>query len=242
MILVGALSLLHGKFGLNNFLRRGVMLGIGGKFLDLLYPPQCLGCDLWYSFGNDNYLCAVCRDSIVSSSLILSRSIDDIVVFSGFRYTSKIVARVVRALKYEHIFAAADICGQWLVPIFQRFPSDKTVFIPVPLHNSRLRERGFNQAELICRAAGDAVETRLLVRSTKTTSQALLSEEDRHKNVFGVFSAVNTCDSEVNYVVVDDVVTSGSTLRDCARALRGAGAQKIFGITVASTNSEEVVL
>lgn len=218
------------------------MSGLGGKFLDLLYPPQCLGCNLWFSFGSDKHLCIVCHDSIALAPQMLSRSINDVDVFSRFRYTLKIVARVVRALKYEHVFGAAEICGQWLMPIFQQFPKGKTVFIPVPLHKSRLRERGFNQSELICHAAGGVVETDLLIRSTKTKYQALLSEEERCRNVSDAFIAKRVCDPEVNYVIVDDVVTSGSTLRDCARALRCAGARKVFGITVASTNSEDLVL
>lgn len=217
------------------------MSGLGGKFLDLLYPPQCLGCNLW-SFGENKYLCTVCHDKTDSSAHILCRSVDGVEVFSGFRYTSKIVARIIRALKYEHVFGAAEICGQWIAPIFQRFSSGKTVYIPVPLHKSRLRERGFNQAELICRAAGGVVETDLLIRSAKTKYQALLNEEERHKNIVGAFTTSGSCDPETNYVIVDDVVTSGSTLRDCARALRRAGARKIFGITVASTNGEETVL
>jgi len=213
------------------------MSGIGGKFFDLLYPPQCLGCNLWYAFG-DAHLCPVCERKL--SSGVLHRSIDGIDIFSGFRYTSKIVARVVRALKYEHVFGAADLCGQWVAPIFARFPADKTVFIPVPLHTSRLRERGFNQAELICRAAGVDVETRLLIRLSKTKYQALLSEEERHKNVVGAFTTLRRCDPEMDYVIVDDVVTSGSTLLECVRALRQAGATRVYGITVASTNGDEM--
>ena len=215
------------------------MSGLGGKFFDFLYPPQCLGCDLWYAFG-DAYLCPACERELQSGQL--HRSIHGIDVFSGFCYTSKIVSRVVRALKYEHVFGAADLCGTWAAPIFARFPRDKTVFIPVPLHKSRLRERGFNQAELICRAAGVDVETNLLIRSTKTNYQALLSEEERHKNVVGAFTTLRRCDPEINYVIVDDVVTSGSTMGDCARALRAAGAQKIFGVTVASTHGDVVAL
>ena len=213
------------------------MSGLGGKFFDLLYPPQCLGCDLWYSFG-DGYLCPVCECELSSGQL--HRSVHGIDVFSSFSYTSKIVARIVRALKYEHIFGAADLCGKWVTPIFARFPPENTVIVPVPLHKSRMRERGFNQSELICRAAGGVADTNLLVRLGRTKYQALLSEEERRKNVSEVFTAQRLCDPEFNYVIVDDVVTSGSTLHDCARALRCAGAQKIFGITVASTNSEEV--
>jgi predicted amidophosphoribosyltransferase len=82
----------------------------------------------------------------------------------------------------------------------------------------------------------------VLVRTRKTEYQALLNEENRRTNVADVFSVNGVCDPCVNYVIFDDVVTSGSTMGDCARALRAAGAQKIFGVTVASTHGDVVAL
>lgn len=216
------------------------MSDVGGKFLDFLYPKQCLGCDLWFSFGGPQLLCSDCERAVAGAPEILQRTIDDFVVYSRFSYSNQVVSKMVQALKYEHVFDAADVCSGWVRPIFDRFPIGNTVIIPVPLHGSRLRERGYNQAELICRAAVQGsllrVETDVLVRARKTDYQALLSEENRRTNVAGVFSVQRVCDPTINYVIFDDVVTSGSTIGECARALRGAGALKIFGVTVASTH------
>lgn len=212
------------------------MLGIGGKFLDLLYPPQCLGCNLWFSFGDSSLLCPFCKSALSDSSKILCRFIDGVAIFSRFNYDKQIVAKVIHSLKYEHIFDAAEICGGWIFPIIDSFSSKKTVFIPVPLHISRMRERGFNQSEYICWAAGKVPEVTILIRLVKTRFQALLKEGERRKNVSGAFFATKQCDSEAIYVIIDDVITSGGTLRDCIRALRLMGARRIYGVTIASTN------
>lgn len=219
------------------------MSGVGGKFLDLLYPPQCIGCDLWYSSGGHDYLCLVCLNSFRGfSAHILYRSIDGFDVFSCAYYAQEIITNIVHALKYECLLGAAKLCGSLIAPIFDRFTGEKTVFIPVPLHTSRLHERGFNQAEIICWLAGKKPDTNFLVRLVKTKKQAQLSEEDRLKNVSNAFYVMGSCDPETLYVLVDDVVTSGSTLRECARALRAAGANRICAVTVASTNSAQQAL
>jgi ComF family protein len=222
------------------------MSGLGGKFLDYLYPKQCLGCDLWFSFGGPKFLCSVCEGLTINTEPILQRSVEGAIVYSRFLYSNQVVAKTVQALKYEHIFDASEVCGDWVSQIFERFMPEETIIVPVPLHVSRLSERGYNQAELICLAATQGraipVKTNMLVRTRKTEYQALLNEENRRTNVADVFSVNGVCDPKVTYVIFDDVVTSGSTMGDCARALRAAGAQKIFGVTVASTQGDRVAL
>ena len=123
------------------------------------------------------------------------------------------------------------------------------VLVPVPLHHSRQRERGFNQAELLAhglsrtlarrldktrRRAIPRAEIRCLLRTRATVSQTGLTVPQRRENVRGVFAVSRPeriRDREV--IVVDDVMTTGATLSACAGALKKAGAQRVMGLTLA---------
>jgi len=105
------------------------------------------------------------------------------------------------------------------------------VLVPVPLHSCRKRERGFNQSELLARAlaraaGGGTTVVPLLLRVIDTPPQASLGREARPANVKNAFAltSVRRLNPASRYLVVDDVVTTGSTLESCAHALRAAGA------------------
>jgi len=108
--------------------------------------------------------------------------------------------------------------------------------VPVPLARTRLSERGFNQAELIADRLGALlglpVRRRWLVRVRETAPQTELSAADRATNVEGAFAASSSVAGR-RVIVVDDVLTTGATCRECARALRAAGARRIDVVTVA---------
>jgi len=111
------------------------------------------------------------------------------------------------------------------------------VLIGVPLHLDRLRDRGFNQAELLAAALARAGRTSLsrgLVRTRNTRSQTDLSALERRRNVRDAF-AVKADPSLLNatVVLVDDVTTTGATLRECALTLLAYGAREVRSITVA---------
>ena len=107
---------------------------------------------------------------------------------------------------------------------------------PVPLHPSRRRERGFNQAALLAeRLAADrgvAVRPRWLARLRDTQPQSDLGAAERQANVRGAFEARADV-AGLHVVVVDDVLTTGATVAECARALRAAGAARIGVVAVA---------
>lgn len=106
-----------------------------------------------------------------------------------------------------------------------------TILVPVPLHPVKLRERGLNQSEQIAKmlaaCAGHTTKVeKLLVRTRYTESQTRLNRSRRYQNVKNAFAlARNTIlDSKEIYTIIDDVFTTGSTLNECARVLRNAGA------------------
>ncbi len=155
---------------------------------------------------------------------------------------------LIHLLKYGGVRPAANVLGRMLADAIAElesdFPAEPMAVIPVPLHRSRLRERGFNQAELIARAAikarASASRLRLsagvLVRKRETASQIGLTSHQRRENLRGAFGiAQPEAVKGREVLVVDDVYTTGATVSECARVLRRAGASKVWVATVART-------
>lgn len=109
--------------------------------------------------------------------------------------------------------------------------------VPVPLHPHRLRWRGFNQAELISQGLGAAwvwpVTPHLLTRTRPTSSQMTLSGAARKNNLKHAFAVTSGSTIPPSVLLVDDVATSCSTLRECAAVLKKAGVNRVWGLTLA---------
>lgn len=110
------------------------------------------------------------------------------------------------------------------------------VLLPVSLHPSRRRARGFDQADLLCRFLGAStglpVERRLLRRTRLTRPQSTLRREDRLENMRGAFQA-SPATAGRSVLLVDDVMTTGATMAECSRALREAGASRVYALVFA---------
>ena len=128
-----------------------------------------------------------------------------------------------------------------------RLPDD-ILIVPVPLHPSKRRQRGFNQAELIARAALKAtqgrhfdLDTNVLARVKPTVSQIGLTRPQRRENIRGAFKVAHLSKvSGREVLLVDDVMTTGTTAAECARVLQRAGADKVWVATVARTLKNNV--
>ncbi len=156
---------------------------------------------------------------------------------------------LIHLLKYGGVRPAANVLGRMLAEAITTLeadlPSGPVAVIPVPLHRSKRRQRGFNQAELIARAAmkiGGLQHSRLrlltgvLERKRETTSQIGLTSHQRRANLRGAFAVVEAEEIKAREVLlVDDVYTTGATVSECARVLRRAGASKVWVATVART-------
>jgi ComF family protein len=155
---------------------------------------------------------------------------------------------LIHLLKFGGVRPAANVLGRMLAEAIAtlepEFPADSLVLVPVPLHRTKLRKRGFNQAELIARAAMKIKPVRdrlrlcegVLERTRETASQIGLTSHQRRENLRGAFAVVQrelVRGREV--LVVDDVYTTGTTVSECSRVLRRAGATKVWVATVART-------
>jgi ComF family protein len=153
---------------------------------------------------------------------------------------------LIHLLKYNGVRPAAGVLGRMLseaiAGLEAEFGDGKILVIPVPLYKGKRRQRGFNQAELIARAALKAcaagerllLATDTLLRTRATESQIGLTSHQRRENMRGAFAvAAEVTGREI--VLVDDVYTTGTTATECARVLRKAGAARVWVATVART-------
>jgi ComF family protein len=130
------------------------------------------------------------------------------------------------------------------VPLSQRLVTQLTQsdwqptrIAAAPMHEGRLRERGYNQAALLAaplaQAAGLPFHANVLQRTRETRTQVGLNARERHENVASAFVADSSLARGQQIVIVDDVYTTGATLRECASALLDVGAVKVWALTVA---------
>jgi competence protein ComFC len=150
-------------------------------------------------------------------------------------------------LKYD----AVTRIGKWFASKLERVVREEfadlkfDAVVPVPLHPTRLRERGYNQAELIAkplaRRLGVRLGSYLLVRTKPRPEKFLLTRKERWKSVRGAYETRTGAKvDKLRILLVDDVFTTGATLDSCSRALLSAGATSVTGITVARVVPELV--
>lgn len=155
---------------------------------------------------------------------------------------------LIHLLKFAGVRPAANVLGRMLAEAIDElapgFSPDSISVIPVPLHRAKLRQRRFNQAELIARAAIKIGATRdrlrlfsgALERTRETTSQIGLTSHQRRQNLRGAFRVTQPDAVKGREVLlIDDVYTTGATVSECARVLRRAGATQVWVATVART-------
>ncbi len=150
---------------------------------------------------------------------------------------------LIHLLKYERVHPAASLLGRMLGEVIQELGADfrTALVVPVPLHPTKLRQRGFNQAEEIARTALKSLHSdrlqlarSLLERGRPTVSQTGLTISQRSENIRGAFHVQPSEKLDgADVVLVDDVFTTGTTASECARVLRRAGAARVFVATVA---------
>jgi ComF family protein len=150
------------------------------------------------------------------------------------------LAKVLHALKFQrHDFLATPLAMLMVELLAARGDMAFDAVVPVPMHRSKLRRRGYNQAELLARALARALrlpcEPRLLVRAEERATQSKLNRLERRVNVRGAFEASPRAAGR-SLLLVDDVCTTGETLRACAVALTSRKASRVCAVVVAKVS------
>ncbi len=148
------------------------------------------------------------------------------------------VKRSIYRFKYENERAFGELYAREAVKAYGDFFKrwQVQVLVPVPLHQSRQRERGYNQAEIFARAVGERlqlpVSSEAVTRTRETSAQKNLGKQGRRRNLAGAFLAAPAPVGLRNVLVVDDIYTTGSTIDGVAQALKSAGVEKIYFLTI----------
>jgi len=195
--------------------------------LALLLPVACAGCD-----APDTGLCTECLSLLRPAPR--SRRIDGETVWSGLAFDG-VPARVLRALKTDGRTGLARRLAPALGAGVRRAAGGEPVLVvPVPTSAEAFRRRGYRVPDLIARRAG--LETApLLTVARRTADQRGLDRDARRSNVAGAFTVRGVPRNGCRVVIVDDVVTTGATLVEAARVLRGAGVEVVGCAAVAAT-------
>ncbi len=221
---------------------------LGGPVLDLLFPLRCVGCDREGRFlcerchGDLRKLvrpyCSVCAEPAGPDPCEWCAS--ERPAIDGIRapYLMEGAMRdAVHFFKYRDYRAGAPELGRMLAQHLDSRPIPADVIASVPLRWRRERERGYNQSALLARELGKLIDTpvdnRLLRRTRHDPPQVSLDGyEERRRNIEGAFECRAKLDG-VTVLLIDDVVTTGSTMSACASSLKAAGATSVWGLALA---------
>ena len=191
---------------------------------NIVFPPKCLICGMT---GND-VLCPKCVSQIKYTPYVNGPTAS-VAIYDG------IIKTAIKKFKFEKKKRLAKPLAKIMLDNlpFQDFDA----IIPVPLHKTRSKDRGFNQSEFLAKDISDFYQVPIfsdvLIRTRNTTPQFGLKKEKRHINVKGAF-AITGADKIIgrNILLIDDIMTTGATANECIKALFAAGAKRVITYTL----------
>jgi ComF family protein len=219
-------------------------------FLRIVFPPRCVCCDCVLAVNTQKYVCDDCEKSIPYINRHhfdnpAGKSISNI--YCAFDY-EKGIRKAIHHLKFNDRPGNAKILVDMSYPLVEDYlvgvsaqfkPKNKyDIVIPVPVHSKRRRERGYNQSELIARSLSNKLNIPVilgtLVKRKNTPPQSSLAKDERYRNLEGAFHVKKPYLIEGKRVLlVDDVITTGSTLEECGKVLLQAGAVCVDAFVIA---------
>lgn len=218
-------------------------------FIDFFLPRLCPGCDKKLA-ANEEPVCSDCLESILitdekrlqiefDKNFRSAQVIEDF--YSKFVFeTDKTLQQIIHALKYKQQFKLGYFLGKILAKEIQTKEWQIDCVVPVPIHHLKKAERGFNQSDYIAKGLSSVLNipysTKFIKRTKHTESQTKLNMNERALNVANAFKVKNVSKIEgKNFLLVDDVCTTGATMQECGIVLYKAGAKKIYASSVAIT-------
>jgi ComF family protein len=218
-------------------------------FFDFFIPRYCPSCKKKLEL-EENCICDECLSSIerADSSRLNSeyqRKFASTEIISGF--TSLFVFEkdealqlLIHSIKYNKRFLNAKYLGKLIGENLRQeiMNWNIDIIVPVPLHSLRKTDRGFNQSKYIALGIGNKlgvmVKSNLLKRNIYTESQTKLTQKEREINISGAFKAKhNKIIENKTFLLVDDIITTGATIRECGKALLEGGADKVYACSAA---------
>lgn len=240
---------------------------LAANIADLVIPPACLACQT--PLVEHNTICATCWAEIsfirqpvcdrlglplpfdtgpgsISAAAAANPPIYDHARAAA--HYSGVMREMILSFKYGDNHNARKLFGRWLASAGQGLIDECDVIAPVPMHPRRLLARRFNQSAILALELGRTCEKpyqpQLIRRTRQTTAQVGLTSAQRRRNLAGAFAVRSRQRRHVegrNILLVDDVITTGTTLNACARALRRAGAARVDAIALAIVTNDSTV-
>ncbi|MBR2080203.1 MAG: ComF family protein [Oscillospiraceae bacterium] len=215
-----------------------MLIRLANTVLDLLFPPRCVLCHAFLEKGEEG-ICPKCAKSVLS-----------------LQYRQRALrpfVRCISALPYEGVYREsiarykfggrrfyAETYAAWLAALIrEELDGSFDVMTWIPISRKRLRKRGFDQSELLCRGAGEFLGAEVVSALRKTRDNppqsTMKNAEARKQNVRDVFAVSDPEQIRGKRVLLlDDILTTGNSMQVCARELLRAGAQSVVGCTLAS--------
>jgi ComF family protein len=231
----------HSAFSILEFFLPRLCLFCGkavGEKAGVAVCPECEGQIAWV----ESPLCTCCGAVFVSrdgADRICGDCTEDPPPFTRARAAAIYdgpAAQAIKRFKFTRQMAYLPVMQHWLQrPLCLELVAEADLIVPVPLHPKRLKQRGFNQALLLTKAFPQVPLGReAVVRLRHTIPQVELRPKERRDNVKGAFTVPDPALVKgKNILLIDDVYTTGATVRECAKVLRRAGARRVDVLTVA---------
>ena len=232
------------------------------RLVNLLMPPRCLSCglhvdraetvctDCWNDLSFiSGAVCISCGTPMPESASAEAQCLGCLETPPPYAkaraalYYDAHVMKLISRFKYHDQLHLAPLLVRWMEAAGGEMIAKADMIAPVPLHWTRLLSRKYNQAAILAqglaRSAGRLYMPQLLKRGKRTKPQAALTKQQRKRNVQGAFTlhprwGKDTVSGKI-ILLIDDVMTTGATISACARALKKAGAKKVWVLTLART-------
>ena len=196
------------------------------NILAVLFPQKCLGCK------KENEI--LCSDCLLKINRPDTPYLNGIHIASN--YQDAVLKKALWMLKYQGVKQLAKPLAELIRErIWKKLEMENWLVVPVPLSKKKLRNRGYNQAELIAKELSGNVRPDILFKKFHTKSQVEVKDkEERLMNIIGSFEIKNPqAIRGEKIILIDDVLTTGATLREAKKVLKSAGAKKVVGVVVA---------
>lgn len=212
------------------------MKQLSAWLIDLIFPPRCGGCG-----RVDFRWCETCLGDLQAIPVIFeSRPQEGLAGVGASGLYDGMLKQAVQAFKYNGAVELAAALAERLATTLEQLDWAFDFIAPVPLSVNRLAERGYNQSDLLGRLTAERMNalyrTDALRRERDTEQQARLNIQQRSENVKDAFAATEVA-ADQSVLLIDDVVTTGATLKACAEALESARAAAVYAITVAAPDN-----
>ncbi|MDP3902105.1 MAG: phosphoribosyltransferase family protein [bacterium] len=201
--------------------------------LEFFFPQRCAGCG-----AARETLCLACLKSIEMPDVAEANGI-----YAASNYHDRTVKNAIRLLKYKKgrclAKPLAELIKERCLPkIMETYPelnAEDFIAIPIPLSAGKLRERGFNQAAEMAKLLPLTTNNKILFKTKETSSQVSVKDRDKRlKNIEGCFITKNVDALKgKNIIIIDDVFTTGATIKETKKTLKAGGARKVLAIVLA---------